>query len=151
MVIMSQFSEGDLDAVVREALAAEQEIPPAWREAARAAYSWRSVDQELLALTYDSQLDTAVAVRGDGAGRTLEFAGGGFTLEVELTGGRVLGQLGGEVAGEVEVTVEWAGGERRPVVPDDAGFFSLDEAGRGPVRFAVSSGDARLVTEWVVP
>lgn len=146
---MTQFSEGDLDAVVRQALAADHEVPAEWRQAARAAYTWRSVDQELLELTYDSRLDAEVAVRGDGGGRTLEFAGGGLTLEVELTGGRVLGQLGDPAAGEV--TLEWADGRSLTADADGSGFFSVDGVDPGPVRFAVRSGDARLVTEWVVP
>jgi hypothetical protein len=146
---MSQFSEGDLDAAVRDVLASDREIPPEWRDAARAAFAWRTVDQELLALTHDSHRDAEVAVRGDADLRTLEFAGGGLTLEVELTGGRVLGQLASPVAGEV--TVEWADGHTLTAAADGSGFFSLEAEGRGPVRFAVRSGDARLVTEWVVP
>lgn len=144
---MSQFSEGDLEAVVRKALAADHEVPAEWRQAARAAYTWRSVDQELLSLTYDSLLDADVAVRGDGDGRTLEFAGGGLTLEVELAGGRVRGQLASPVAGEV--TVERADGGRRSITTDESGFFSLEGEHRGLVRFSVRTGETELVTEWV--
>ena len=148
---MSQFSEGDLDAVVREALAADHRVPAEWREAARAAYTWRDVDQELLALTYDSRLDAEVAVRGSGdeGSRTLEFAGSGLTLEIELTGGRVLGRLSTPVSGEV--VLESVGGPPRSITPDESGFFSLvvETEDRDLVRFAVRTGETRLVTEWV--
>lgn len=145
---MSQFSERDLEGIVGEALAAERDVPAEWRDAARAAYAWRSVDQELLALTYDSRLDTAAAVRGNDDARTLEFSAGALTLEVELSGGRVVGRLTSQVTGEV--TLESADGSRRSAAPDDSGFFSLEGTVRGPVRFAVQAGESRLVTEWVV-
>lgn len=151
----NQFSEGDLERIVGEALAADRAVPATWREAARAAYAWRNVEQELLALTYDSRLEATAAVRGDGDGRTLEFSGGGLTLEVELTGGRILGQ----VVPAGEVVLERADGRTRTATTDESGFFSIDSldspdssAGddHGPVRFAVRAGEARLVTEWVV-
>lgn len=145
----SQFGDDELERLVGETLAADREVPDGWREAARAAYTWRNVDAELLALTYDSQREPAAAVRGDGGARTLEYSGDGLTLEVELAGERVLGQ----VTGADEVTLEWADGQTASGTADGSGFFSLDSpvAGRGPVRFCVRRGEARLVTEWVVP
>jgi hypothetical protein len=151
---MSQFSEGDLDAVVREALAADHQVPAEWREAARAAYTWRDVDQELLALTYDSRLDAELAVRG-GAGdaggdaRTLEFSGSDLTLEVELTGHRIMGRLSTPVS--ADVVLERPGGAPRSISIDESGFFSiaLEPEDRDLVRFAVRTGETRLVTEWV--
>ncbi|GAB3772466.1 hypothetical protein GCM10027600_32290 [Nocardioides ginsengisegetis] len=154
MVTMSPFSESpfgddELEGLVGETLAADREVPDGWREAARAAYAWRNVDEELLALTFDSEREPAAAVRGDDEARTLEFSGDGLTLEVELTGGRVLGQ----VTGAGEVVLEWADGRTASAIADGSGFFSLDTplADGGPVRFCVRRGGARLVTEWVVP
>jgi hypothetical protein len=144
---MSRFSEGELDGILGEALAAERQVPAEWREAARAAYSWRSVDQELLELTYDSLLEAGASVRGDG-GRTLEFTADGLTLEVELTEGRIMGQLAHPVGGEV--TVERADGQTLTTATDESGFFTVADEGSGPVRFAVRVGESRLVTEWVV-
>ncbi|WP_125038177.1 hypothetical protein [Nocardioides sp. LS1] len=145
----SQFGDDELEGLVQETLAADREVPDGWREAARAAYAWRTVDEELLALTYDSEQEPAAAVRGDEGTRTLEFSGDGLALEVELTGGRVLGQ----VTGAGEVVLEWADGRTASATADGSGFFSLDAAlaDGGPVRFCVRRGGARLVTEWVVP
>lgn len=144
---MSQFSDEELARLVGEATAADREVPPEWREAARAAYSWRTVDQELLALTHDSLVEAGAAVRGEEETRTVEFAGGGLTLEVELSGRRLSGQLGPAVAGEV--TLEVADGGRRSTTTDDSGFFVIDAVDRGVVRFSVRVGEQRLATEWL--
>lgn len=144
---MSQFSEGDLERIVGDALAADRAVPTEWREAARAAYTWRTVDDELLALTYDSRLEAGAAVRGPGEGRTLEFSGAGLTLELALTGPRIMGRLATPVS--AEVVLERNDGSRRPIATDESGFFALEGEDPGLVRFVVRVGEQRLVTEWV--
>jgi hypothetical protein len=144
---MSRFSDEELTRLVSETTAADREVPPEWREAARAAYTWRNVDQELLALTHDSLVEAGAAVRGEGDTRTLEFAGGGLTLEVELSGPRVSGQLGPAVAGEV--VLEAADGSRRSTTTDDSGFFVIDGVDGGVARFTVRVGEQLLATEWI--
>jgi hypothetical protein len=144
---MSQFSDSDLERVLGDTLAAGREVPEEWREAARAAYTWRTVDEELLSLTHDSLQEAGVAVRGDEEPRTLEFSGAGLTLEVERDGRRVAGRLAPPAAGEV--VLELPDGERRSVLADESGFFVLDTVEDGLVRFAVRAGQQRLVTEWV--
>ena len=145
---MSQFSEEDLDRILGKALKDAQDVPAEWREAAHAAFTWRTVDEEILALTFDSARDTVGAVRGDAEARTLAFSGGGLTLEVELADRRIQGQLEGEGAGEV--TFEHVDGRSRSAATDESGFFSLAGEDHGLVRFAVKTGNARLVTEWIV-
>ena len=49
------------------ALAARRDVEPRHREAAQAAFTWRTVDDELMELTYDS-LDEPSTVRGVGVG-----------------------------------------------------------------------------------
>jgi hypothetical protein len=144
---MPTFGDDDLVDMIGEALAPDPDVPADWEEAAFAAFSWRTVDQELLALTYDSALAGAGAVRG-GDGRVLEFAGGGLSLEVELSDRRIVGRLGGEVSGDV--VLEAADGRVRSASPDRSGFFSLAGEDHGMVRFAVRAGATRLVTEWIV-
>lgn len=148
---MSGLSERDLEGLVGEALAARREVPASWREAAQAAFIWREVDRELLELTYDSQREVVAAVRGD-AGHILEFSGGGLVLEVELIGLRVIGQLSATDAAQVagDVVLERANGSSTTGATDETGFFVLECHSAGPVRFAVSAGATRLVTEWVV-
>jgi hypothetical protein len=148
---MPTFGDDELVEVVSEALAPDPDVPADWEEAAFAAFSWRTIDQELLALSYDSLTAGAGAVRG-GDGRVLEFSGGGLRLEVELSDRRVVGRLAGEITGtaELEVVFEAADGHVRSAAPDRSGFFSLDGEDHGMVRFAVRTDTARLVTEWIV-
>jgi hypothetical protein len=147
MVPMPTSDDDDLFEVVTESLAPDPDMPPEWEAAAFAAYSWRTVDEELLALSYDSALAGAGAVRG-AEGRVLEFTGGALGLEVELSERRIVGRLVGDVAGEV--VLEAVDGRVRSATPDRSGFFALEGEDHGMVRFAVRSGLTRLVTEWVV-
>ena len=62
-------------------------------EAARAAFSWRTIDEELLALTHDSLELADAAVRGALDVRTLGFESDGLSLEIEVDGDRVFGQV----------------------------------------------------------
>ncbi len=139
----------EIEAILGKALAAPREIPPEWREAARAAYTWRTVDEELLALVHDSAADGVAAVRGEAEARTLAFSGGGLTLEVELADRRIEGQLDGDGAGEV--IFEHVDGRSRSTTIDESGFFTLTGEDHGLVRFAVrADAGGRLVTEWIV-
>ncbi len=133
---------------LRDALRQDPAVPVGWREAARGAFAWRTIDQELLALTYDSDTEAGPAVRGASAARVLEFTGGELSLEVELVNRQVMGRLTGP--GAAEVAFESADGRLRSTTPDKSGFFTLDGEDHGLVRFSIESGDSRYVTEWFV-
>lgn len=146
---MSDLNDDDvLMSILGKALHGDQSTPDSWREAALAAYEWRTVDDELLALTHDSAVEAGAAVRGTGEPRTVSFTGGGVSLEVELTEREIMGQLSGPSSSDV--TFESADGRVRQVPTDDFGFFSLTGEDHGLVRFALRSNDARYVTEWIV-
>ena len=68
-------------------------VPDHRREAARAAFTWRTIDEELLALTHDSLELADAAVRGALDVRTLGFESDGLSLEIEVDGDRVFGQV----------------------------------------------------------
>lgn len=140
-----------LDEAVKEADA----VPDRRREAARAAFTWRSVDDELAELLHDSALDAGAAVRSSaGAPRSLAFGRSGLTLEVEVDGDQVLGEViaTGDAAsaeGPASVTLQ------RPDTPDvtttvdAAGFFRFAGVETGAVRFVVEHGGWSLTTPWV--
>jgi hypothetical protein len=117
------------------------------REAARAAFTWRTIDEELLALTHDS-LDLAdAAVRGALDVRTLGFESGGLALEIEVDGDKVVGQvLGGDID---EVVVESVDDGPRTSRVDASGVFSA-HVPAGPVRFGLLVDDALRHTPWIV-
>ncbi len=108
---MSTGPEPD-DHVLLDELAAllhsRNEPPPEVLTAAREIFTWRTVDAEIAALTYDSLLDDApVAVRAVEPPRILTFAVEALTIEVEMDssplGRRLLGQLVPAQAAELEL------------------------------------------------
>ena len=130
-------------------------MPAAVTEAARAAFSWRTIDVELAELTYDSVLDDQLlaGVRGVAkAPRLLTFEVPDLTVEVEVqpAGGglRLLGQLVPPSLALVHVLHR--GGERQVGV-DEAGRFSVEQLEHGPaqLRFRLEGGVA-VSTPWVV-
>jgi len=126
----------------------ERDVPDRRRQAAYGAFAWRTVDHDLLTLMHDSSLEATAAVRGDEDARTLSFAGGGLSLELEVDGSTLTGQvlLPGSMS---EVTMERADGISRTARTDASGFFSLPDAS-GTVRFAVEIDGTLRHTEWVV-
>lgn len=94
-------------------LAPGGEPPPEVLRAARGSFTWRTVDAEIAALTYDSLLDdTPVATRAAARSRILAFEADGLTIEVELDatpgGRRLLGQLVPAQEAEVELLADGA-------------------------------------------
>ncbi|TWG95379.1 hypothetical protein L615_004900000160 [Nocardioides sp. J9] len=151
-------TDDELMAALDEAVAEADAVPDRRREAARAAFTWRSVDAELAELLHDSALDAGAAVRSAGAAatgpRSLAFGRSGLTLEVEVDGDQLLGEVvatGDAATAEGPVTVAL----QRPDTPDlattvdAAGFFRFAGVGTGAVRFVVTRGGWSLTTPWV--
>ena len=126
-------------------------VPPNRRLAARGSYTWRTVDEELLALTHDSLELADAAVRGDVAVRTLGFESDGLSLQIEFEGDQVFGQvLPADAGGTVDTIVVESVEDGTGTSPVDAsGVFSV-VAPVGPVRFGVRVDGALRRTPWVV-
>lgn len=120
------------DAALLDELAAllgpQHEPPPEVLHAAREAFTWRTVDAEIAALTFDSLLDDEPAgVRSAAtATRTLTFESDRATVEVEVegrdSGRRLVGQLVPPQTAELELTVD---GVVARAAADDLGRFVL--------------------------
>jgi hypothetical protein len=149
MVSMTSWTddEGLMEELARAARQ-EEDVPDHRRRAAYAAFAWRTIDEDLLSLTHDSLLTATAAVRGTEDARTLSFEGGGLSLELEVDGSVLTGQvlLTGSLG---EVTMERTDGESRTTRTDASGFFSLPDA-VGTVRFAFELDGVVRRTEWVV-
>jgi hypothetical protein len=142
-----------LIAALRAALASADEVPPAFLEAGKAAFAWRTIDAELAALTYDSAQEPldALAIRSESAIlRSLTFASDGWTIEIELTPDAVLGQLDPPEVGTVT-----ARGDRGALVSadvDELGFFVLGPPPAVPYRLVCRTrSGTTILTGWITP
>ncbi|GAB3008257.1 hypothetical protein [Saccharothrix stipae] len=133
------------------ALAEERDVPEHILQAARAAYTWRTIDAELLALTsYDSVLDAELAVRARAAhtARQLVFDAEGVSVQVEVTEAGVAGQV--LPAGPGRVALVTAAGPVEEAELDELGMFLLGPPPSGPVRFRCEVGGTTVLTDWVL-
>jgi hypothetical protein len=147
-------SDDELMAALAEAVAEQGVVSERRRAAAQAAFTWRTVDEELADLLHDSALDTGAAVRSGAATvRALAFGRGAVTLEVEVEGDAVLGEVVDEdvsAATPATVTVQQPGLEDRTVEVDASGFFRFTGVTPGPARFVMVRAGWILATPWVV-
>lgn len=134
---------GDLDDALAGAVSERARVD------ARAAFAWRTIDDDLMSLAHDSSLSEAVLVRSAAttAPRVVGFQGTDFSLEIEIDNGTLMGQV---MPGRVcRISVVAPVGEPRSVDSDESGFFSLAAPAAGPVRFAVAYDGVTQSTEWL--
>jgi hypothetical protein len=131
---------------LKDAVADERAVTERARVAARAAFAWRTIDEELLDLAHDSE-SADVLVRGRGSARVLGFRGRELTLEVELDRGQLTGQV---VPGQVcRVSVVTPAGDRWEMLSDESGVFMGPLAVSGPVRFVIEIEGHSQGTAWI--
>jgi len=119
--------------------------------AGRAAWAWRTIDEELAELAYDSADRPALAgLRGGVAPpRQLTFAHGDMRLELEVGPEAMLGQV--LPPRPVHVQLQVPDGPSRELDSDDQGRFIVEPALTGPVRLRCSLPDTGpVVTSWVL-
>ena len=142
-------SDEDLLAELRAALGPAQ-APPEVLEAARAVYTWRTVDSELAALSFDSAAAAAApaGVRGVAALRTLSFRGREVAVEVGVQPDALMGQVAPPSVRSVEVHT--VSGEVLTADLDDLGCFSVQPVPTQRFRLVcTTAGGERVVTDWV--
>jgi len=116
--------------------------------AGRAAFSWRTVDAELAALTHDSLVDEPVGVRGASSGpRDLVFEGRELSVELELDQDCLVGQLVPAAPGQV--TLLGPDGELDRTDVDEWGRFRFERPVSGAARLRCATASGVLVTDWV--
>lgn len=141
--------EEDLLATLREALEEAAAVPAAVVQAGYAAYTWRTIDSELAALSYDSALEPAASsgARSQEAGvRSMTFASASLTIELEFTAHGVLGQL--VPTGAPGVLLRLQDGTSRMLPVDEVGCFTIEPAPAAPFRLRVG-GDVPVSTDWI--
>ena len=88
-------SDDDLLELVGRALRAADPVPDRVLEGARAAWTWRTIDQELAELVFDSAAELT-GVRSEDTARQLTFRAPGMEIEVMIVdeaSRRIVGQL----------------------------------------------------------
>ncbi len=101
-----QWADDDaLLAALGEAVRAAKAVPPEFTAAGQAAFTWRTIDAELAALTFDSATaePAVAAVRAEEASpRFLTFAGSDLTIELEIGSDSIVGQVVPAGSGHVD-------------------------------------------------
>ena len=88
-------SDDDLLELVGRALRAADPVPDRVLDGARAAWTWRTIDEELAELVFDSAAELT-GVRSEDTARQLTFRAPGMEIEVMVTDEatrRIVGQL----------------------------------------------------------
>jgi hypothetical protein len=131
-------------------------VPPALVAMAKSSFTWRTVDEELAEMVWDSasSADHGVLVRSSTASvRLLTFATPHLTLELEIlpsgTRRRLVGELTPSTGARVVVEHEAGTSED---VSDEHGRFLINDvpAGRMKLRCVPADGaGVALVTTWM--
>jgi len=132
-------------------------VPDRVHEGARAAWTWRRIDAELIALTRDSateQESSPALVRTTTGPRLLVFESRHISIELEVTNDpdqrlRLVGQLIPPVRAEIEVQ---HGAGTLETESDELGRFVIEGLSSGPARLRCrlpgGQGGRRVTTEW---
>ena len=141
--------DNDLLALLEEALAAEGDVPPDFIAAGKAAFAWRTIDAELAALVYDSDREPALTRNQTTADlRALTFASAHVTIELELTGVGLIGQL--VPPSTAEIDVQTAAGVTSSVTTDELGCFTIRVIPHEPFRLRCRAGETiDVLTTWI--
>ena len=142
--------DDELLAALGEAIQAREEVPEWFVETGKNAYAWHNIDAELARLTYDSSRDQdAIAVvRSEAASiRALTFTSAQLSIELEVTGGSLVGQIIPPRAGTLEVHTT-AGVASSPV--DEIGCFAVTPIPNSPFRLRCRTQDGTdVLTGWI--
>ncbi|WP_406432891.1 hypothetical protein OHB00_08560 [Streptomyces sp. NBC_00631] len=145
-------SAADLDAdlleeELRRAAAVLDPLPAGLLQLAMDAYMLHDLDARIAELTFDSLTD-AIPVRGvEDPPRMLTFQAGELTVDVEVTGDGLLGQLLPPQSARIEVLDGPA--SARTLTVDAMGRFAGAAPPTGPFALRLRTGADVIVTEWL--
>jgi hypothetical protein len=140
-----------LAAVLGDAIRAARAVPREFVESGKAEYTWRSIDAELLVLTYDSAFDeagTPAARARHACLRFLTFASAELTIELEIISDAVLGQIMPPRPGHMEGRSVSGDAVISPI--DEAGCFVMRPIPSSPFRLHCQTEDGvNVLTSWI--
>jgi hypothetical protein len=147
-----RWDDEELLTALGDAMKARRSVPEWFVETGKNAYAWHNVDAELAQLTYDSDSETgrnlAAAVRSEAASiRALTFTSAHVSIELEVTGTSLLGQIIPARAGTLEVHTT-AGVASSQV--DEIGCFAVEPIPASPFRLRCRTQDGTdVLTGWI--
>jgi len=148
--VRDDWDDGTLLAALSEALQARQAVPSWFTETGKNAFAWHNIDAELAQLTYDSEHATAVTTRSEPASiRALTFTSPHLTVELEVTGNSVLGQVIPPRSGTMEINTR--AGETTSTEVDEIGCFIVEPIPLTPFRLRWRTADGSdVLTGWIM-
>ena len=147
--MLDGWDDEQLLAALREAMRAREAVPAGFVETGRSAYAWHNIDAELAQLTYDSRREPALGLRSETASiRALTFTSAHLSLELEVTGDALLGQIIPLRSGTLEIQTRAGATTTTPV--DEIGCFAIDPIPDVPFRLRCRTADgADVLTGWI--
>lgn len=151
MGVSASWDDEELLTALRQALSPRNAVPAEFVAAGKQAFAWRTIDAELAELTYDSltSLEDALSMRAETASiRALTFTSPRLTIELEVVGDSLLGQI---VPGQPAViTIQPKSAASSIVEVDDIGRFLLQPlpAGLFRLRCRTATG-VETLTGWI--
>ncbi len=136
------WDDEQLLAALREALGADENVPPEFIELGKNAYAWHNIDAELAQLTYDSihEPDHALSLRAEAASiRALTFTSAHLTIELEVSEDSVLGQVIPAQSGVIEI--QGREGTTATTEADEVGCFLIRPIPDSPFRLRFRTAD----------
>jgi hypothetical protein len=131
-------------------VALADDMPARFVDTAKASFTWRDIDAELAALSYDSARDelAGAATRAEpSAARYLTFDATDLAIELEIVGDALHGQVVPPQAGEVEVRLADGTSTTAPV--NDVGYFTVPPP-QGTFRVHCRTANGVVVqTGWI--
>jgi len=149
-VVTNGWYDEELLAALQRALRTRRAVPPGFVEAGKNAFAWHNIDAELAQLTYDStrSADHLVSARAESAAvRALTFTAPRLTIELEVTGDSLLGQVLPQQAATIEVQAPTGAG--RVVHAGEIGSFSIRPIPRSRFRLRCRAAGIDVLTSWI--
>jgi len=146
------WDDEQLLAALGEAVKERQAVPSWFVEMGKNAYAWHNIDAELAQLTYDSRDERRelAAVRSETASvRSLTFTSAHLTVELEVAGNSLLGQLIPPRDGTLEVHTK--AGVITTTEVDEIGCFAVDPLPATPFRLRCRTAEGTdVLTGWIL-
>jgi hypothetical protein len=149
--VTDRWSDEELLTALRQVFDARLAVPPEFVETGKNAFAWHNIDAELAQLTYDSILagDQAARTRAETASiRALTFTSAHLTIELEVAGESLLGQVIPVHAATIEVHTST--GADLTTLADEIGCFAIRPIPRSPFRLRCrAAAGLDVLTGWI--